>query len=308
MPQDIQLKEIHQKVIRKRTLSENLSTLYVKKQELDSKVKDLEKRKLKEQNDVDRLEKAGILSFFYSVIGKKEEKLEKERGEALEIIKQYEEALLELEGVKRSIELKKTELATLDGYEEKFHKMIQGKRRLLENTGVKAEREILKAETELSFLKEQMALLGETVKLGERILDYINKVQETLEDAERAAISQREIRKSELLSQAQKQVGKLQPVLTEFEQKVGRISEGTQIRDNLGVVYEFGNGIYTSYIAAESVLDVVSIERIRTAKGNLMLLRNQVRDIVPLLNNEKESLTQKRAVLEDRLENLIIEA
>ena len=84
--------------------------------------------------------------------------------------------------------------------------------------------------------------------------------------------------------------------------------KGVQIRDNLSVVYEFGNGIYTSFIASESVMSVVAIERIRTAKGSLMLLREQMQDILPTVVAEKESNAKQVVFLEERLENLIIEA
>ncbi len=312
MVQNTQLKDIHVKVVRKRILSAELLTLQAKKKELDAKVKELAERKQAEQKDVDRLEKGGITSFFYGILGKKEEKLEKERGEAVEATEQYEEAFLELESVNRSIELKETELATLEGYEEKFEKLLHGKRRLLENTT--SEAEILEAEKELALQREQCALLAEAEKQGEQILEYVGKIRETLDEAEKCAIAQSApgmsmgIRKSELLSQAQKQVALMQPLLKDFGTKVERTLKGVQIRDNLSVVYEFGNGIYTSFIASESVMSVVAIERIRTAKGSLMLLREQVQDILPTVVAEKESKAKKVELLEERLENLIIEA
>ena len=312
MAQDAQLKDIHVKVVRKRMLSAELLTLQAKKKELDAKVKELAERKQAEQKDVDRLEKGGITSFFYGIVGKKEEKLEKERAEALEALQQCEEAFLELEGVNRSIELKEVELATLEGYEEKFEKLLQGKRRLLENTV--SEVEILEVEKELALQKEQCALLTEAGKQGEQILEYVGKIREILDEAEKCAIAESSqgmslgIRKSELLSQAQKQVATMQPLLKDFGAKVEIGLKGVQIRDNLSVVYEFGNGIYTSFIASESVMSVVAIERIRTAKGSLMLLREQVQDILPMIMAEKESNAKKVELLEERLENLIIEA
>jgi len=312
MAQDEQLKDIHVKVLRKRVLSSELVTLQARRKELDAKVKELAEGKQTKQKAVDRLEKGGVISLFYSVIGKKEEKLTKERAEALDALKQYEEAFLELEGVNRSIELKETELATLEGYEEKFEKLLLGKRRLLEHTV--AEVEILESERELAIEKERGALLGETEKLGEQILEYIKQVQETLSEAEKYAIAQSAsstsmgIRKSELLSRAQKQVAVIQPLLKDFGSRVERITKAVEVQDNLGVVYEFGNGIYTSFIASESVMSVVAIERIRTAKGNLFLLREQVENILPMLAVEKESSAKKTLFLEEKVERMIIEA
>ncbi|MBR5128027.1 MAG: hypothetical protein IKU69_06320 [Roseburia sp.] len=311
MAQDAQLKDIHTKVIRKRTISKELLILRARRQELDAKVKELSERKLAEQKDVERLEKRGITSLFYSIVGKKEEKLKKERAEALDATQQYEQAFLEVENVKRSIELKETELATLEGYEEKFEKLLQGKRRLLEHTGLEAERKVLQAEKELALQKEQQALLEETEKLGETILEQANKVQETLSTAEKYAIAQTSqrslgIQKSELLSQAQKQVTQIQPLLRAFTQKLELISEGRKIQENLNVVYEFGNGIYTSYVVGNT-MSVVDIERIRTAKGNVMLLRGQIQDVLSLLSSQKECCEHKIELSKEHLEKLIIE-
>ena len=313
MTQDAQLKEIHTKVIRKRTLSKELSILEARRQELDAKTKEMAERKLAEQKDVERLENGGITSLFYRIIGKKEEKLKKERAEALDAVQQYEQAFLELERVKRSIELKETELATLEGYEEKFEKMLQGKRRLLENTGVEAEKAVLQAEMELAIQREKKALLKEIEMLGEQIVEQVGKVQKTLGEAEKYAISQSSagmtmgIRKSELLSQAQKQVTMIQPLLKAFLQKLESFSPDVNIYGNLNVVYEFGNGIYTSYVVGNT-MSVVDIERIRTAKGNVMLLRGQIQDILTVFVSEKESNIHKITYLEEKIESMIIEA
>lgn len=77
MAQDAQLKDVHIKVVRKRTLSAELLLLQAKREELDIKVNELAKQKAAEQKDVDRLEKGGITSFFYGVIGKKAENVAK---------------------------------------------------------------------------------------------------------------------------------------------------------------------------------------------------------------------------------------
>ena len=149
--------------------------------------------------------------------------------------------------------------------------------------------------------------------LGEQIVEQAGKVQKTLGEAEKYAISQSSagmtmgIRKSELLSQAQKQVTMMQPLLKAFLQKMESFNPDVNIRGNLSVVYEFGNGIYTSYVVGNT-MSVVDIERIRTAKGNVMLLRGQIQDILTVFVSEKESNIHKITYLEEKIESMIIEA
>ena len=47
---------------------------------------------------------------------------------------------------------------------------MQGKRRLLENTGLEAEKSVLEAEKELALQKEQEALVCETKKSADELL------------------------------------------------------------------------------------------------------------------------------------------
>ena len=59
-----------------------LSDLYAKRDELESVLKDFGTSLQKEQADVEKLEGVTVSSVFYTVIGQKERKLEKEKAEA----------------------------------------------------------------------------------------------------------------------------------------------------------------------------------------------------------------------------------
>ncbi|HWP50129.1 MAG TPA: hypothetical protein VN626_00395 [Clostridia bacterium] len=59
-----------------------LKELYTQRETLRAKADVLRKEKVDEQDDVDRLECHSLTAFFYGVIGKMDEKLDKEREEA----------------------------------------------------------------------------------------------------------------------------------------------------------------------------------------------------------------------------------
>ena len=79
---DEQLQLLQQKIARKNHEETKLKQLYIQREELSGKVYELKKSKLEQQKDVDQLEGGSLSSFFYAIIGKKEEKLDKEREEA----------------------------------------------------------------------------------------------------------------------------------------------------------------------------------------------------------------------------------
>lgn len=306
MAQDIQLKEFWEKVKRRRRLSEELSGLRNEQTALDRRVKELETKKQKEQKDAERLEKAGVRSFFYALIGKKEEKLEKERMEANAALEEYEEAFLKLESLNRRIELAETEWKTLDAYEEKFSKLLEGKRKLLSGSEIPAEKEILQVERKLSALKIREKAVLELLEQSETILTQTEQLQNTLIHAEQAE-TMRRFMGTEQLDKAQKQTAVLQKNLREFEIGIKTIFEEEEIADNLNVIYQFCNGIYTNYIASNSVMQVALLERIRTARGNARLLGEQLQGITErLLSKQKEIVYEKR-LLEEKREKLIID-
>ncbi len=306
MAQDIQLKEFWEKVKRRRRLSEELSGLRNEQTALDRRVKELETKKQKEQKDAERLEKAGVRSFFYALIGKKEEKLEKERMEANAALEEYEEAFLKLESLNRRIELAETEWKTLDAYEEKFSKLLEGKRKLLSGSEIPAEKEILQVERKLSALKIREKAVLELLEQSETILTQTEQLQNTLIHAEQAE-TMRRFMGTEQLDKAQKQTAVLQKNLREFEIGIKTIFEEEEIADNLNVIYQFCNGIYTNYIASNSVMQVALLERIRTARGNVRLLGEQLQGLTEqLLSKQKEIVYEKR-LLEEKREKLIID-
>ena len=76
---DSTLKELWQQVAEKKNCEAKQKELTAQRDTLADRLKKLEKSKLAEQADVDRLEGDSLAAFFYQVIGKMDEKLDKER-------------------------------------------------------------------------------------------------------------------------------------------------------------------------------------------------------------------------------------
>ena len=90
---DSTLKELWQQVAEKKNCEAKQKELTAQRDTLADRLKKLEKSKLAEQADVDRLEGHSLAAFFYQVIGKMDEKLDKERQEAYAARVKYDAAL-----------------------------------------------------------------------------------------------------------------------------------------------------------------------------------------------------------------------
>ena len=89
---DEKLKTLQENIACFRRLSAKLNELRNQRVVLLARVRELKKIKIDEQADVDRLEGRSLTSFFYNVIGKMDERLDKERQEAYAARVKYEAA------------------------------------------------------------------------------------------------------------------------------------------------------------------------------------------------------------------------
>ena len=110
---DSTLKELWQQVAEKKSCEAKQKELTAQRDTLADCLKKLEKSKLAEQADVDRLEGHSLAAFFYQVIGKMDEKLDKERQEAYAARVKYDAALHDLSSVDADLEQIQNRLARL---------------------------------------------------------------------------------------------------------------------------------------------------------------------------------------------------
>ena len=94
-------------------LKEQESTLQRNIATMESMLPRLKEEAAEEQEDVDNLENGGIVSILYSAIGRRDEKLEKERMEAQLAQAKYQDALLKCQSLYQELENVRSQLSNL---------------------------------------------------------------------------------------------------------------------------------------------------------------------------------------------------
>ena len=79
---DGDLKELQRRAARRAQVQAQLRELETQRSALEARIEELAVVLHDERADVERLEAGGLTAFFYSLLGKGEEKLDKERREA----------------------------------------------------------------------------------------------------------------------------------------------------------------------------------------------------------------------------------
>ena len=114
------LQQLHQQVIRKKHLNDRMEQLCDQQCDLIGKVEIMKEALLAEQDDVACLEGRSLARYFYLVVGKLDEKLDKERVEAYAAQVRYDAAVRELTAVNDDLHQIQMELEALEGCEEAF--------------------------------------------------------------------------------------------------------------------------------------------------------------------------------------------
>ncbi len=181
---DSTLKELWQQVAEKKSCEAKQKELTAQRDTLADRLKKLEKSKLAEQADVDRLEGHSLATFFYQVIGKMDEKLDKERQEAYAARVKYDVALHDLSSVDADLEQIQNRLARLSDCERQYQATLSEKIKSIKASAHPAAQQVAESESRIAALKVQKRELLEAINAGKTALHTVNEVLETLDNAE----------------------------------------------------------------------------------------------------------------------------
>ena len=158
---DEKLQALQEKIARFRQLSAMLKELRNQRETLAGRVRELEAIKLEEQADVERLEGRSLAAFYYNVIGKIDERLNKERQEAYAARVKYDAAVRELEAVESDLHRFESEYNELRGCEQQYEVALKEKAVAVKAAGGVNAEEIFKLEEHNAFLESQKKELRE---------------------------------------------------------------------------------------------------------------------------------------------------
>ena len=147
-----------------------LSDLYAKRDELESALKDLGTSLQKEQADVEKLEGVTVSSVFYTVIGQKERKLEKEKAEAFDAEEKFSEIRNQLDELNEEITKYERELRAVRGCDLRYGRLLPqiiDEIKAIDSPAAKAIIDIVdsltRIEAKLTALDEALALCTEAL-------------------------------------------------------------------------------------------------------------------------------------------------
>lgn len=303
-----ELKCLHQQVARKKYLEITLEDLYFQKQELTYKVFELQQIKLDEQEDVERLEGRSLAAFFYGVIGKMDEKLDKERQEAYAASVKYDAAARELEVVEYEIQKNENELSQLQGCEEKYEQLLKEKTNTIKASSDESATKILGLEEKILHIENQEKEIGEAITAGKNALDIAKDIQSSLNSADGWATWDMfgggllaDIAKHNHLDKAQSMVELLQMRLRKFKTELADVTIHTNIQVNFDGLTKFADFFFDGLFVDWTIANKISQSRAQIGQTI-----TQIEEVLERLDEMLERAEQDKYKTQEELNELVV--
>lgn len=306
---DEQLQTLQQQLARKKHLEALLQDLRRQKAEIEEKVARLKTIRDKEQSDVERLEGRGLTAFFYSVVGKKEEKLDEQRREASTAAVKYDVAMQELDLVLRRIGKYESELATLQGCEMKYAYTLKEKVKAIKALNSPAAEKILMYEEQIANLENQKKEIREAISAGSKSKSIAEQVLSELDDAEGwgtwdllggGMLS--DLAKHSSLDDAQEEIEHLQVQLRRFKTELADVTIRADMQVNIDGFLRFADYFFDGLFADWAVLD-----RIEESQAEVKKTIQQIQAVLDKLNSMLNKIEKEQAQTQASLDALAVE-
>ena len=306
---DEELQELQRQLSRKKHLQSLLKELHTQRAELETKVSNLKAIMEKEQADVDRLEGRGLTALFYGIVGRKEEKLDEQRREAVTARAKYDVAMQEMDLVLRRINRYEDEFATLKDTDMKYAYALKQKVQLLKATETPVSEKILQYEEQISNLEIQKKEIREAISAGTKAKNIAEQVLSELDDAEGwgtwdllggGLIS--DLAKHSSLDDAQEEIEHLQVQLRRFKTELADVTIRAEMQVNIDGFLRFADYFFDGLFADWAVLDKIE-ESQSEVKNVINQIQAVLNKLAAMLDAAEKDQRTVRAMLDELVTN-----
>lgn len=304
-----QLRILYDMVCRKKHLEKMRKELTEQRYIVSNNVNELNKMRLKEQADVDKLEGGSLSAFFYNVIGKMDEKLTKEREEAYVATVKYDAAVKEFEKVKEDLLKNKEELKKLGNCVEQYEELLELKKERMKTTGHWAAEKLFEFEQRLTYLDNEERELNEALEAGEAAEKLVENVLDGLSSAESWGTFDvlgggliADAVKYSRLDEAQVLIEDLQAQLRRFKTELADVTIDSEMNVKIDGFLQFADYFFDNLFTDWMVMD-----KIRNSQQQLENTGDQIRSVMEKLLEMKNQVQIQKKAIQEKLDELVVQ-
>lgn len=304
------LTEIKAKMKEKERLTSILSMLSSQKSEAEERRSNLSKQLRKEQADVEKLENLSFSNFLHTVLGNKEEKLEKEKREFIAVKLRYDTANSEVQRLKSEFEITRARLNEIGEVDEEYSYLLREKEKILiDNFGEYKQQldDIIEKESQIFSDQKE---LEEAIQAGNELLSSLNSVKKSLNSAGNwgtwdmlggGLLSN--IAKHSNIDEAQREINEAQYLMKKFHRELQDIGGEINLSIEIGSFLTFADFFFDGFFA-----DIAVQSKINDAQDRVNMAIEKVEKVIEDLQRRYGESVKKLEVLQRERARVIEEA
>lgn len=292
---------------RRKQLDAQIEELHRQRGERQAKVDETAQSFRKEQDDVDKLEKGGVHAFLLTLIGHKEERLDKERREALSAKLQYDQARSDLEYLENKLNGLIRERDGLRDAPEQLEALWTEKAELVKTMGGQTGARLVELDRQLSGVTHQQKEVQEALSAGKNAKRLLGQVQDDLDSARSWGTWDMlgggliaTMAKYDRLDSAQSSIRAAQRALSDFRTELADVSQlqvpNIQIGEFATFADYFFDGIFSDWYVQSSI---------KTAQEGVSEVYMKLTDALCTLTDASQDLNDQQASLKREREELL---
>lgn len=300
------LTEIVEQKRLKKKLEQKLSSV---QKELKDKLSLLESLRIileKEEVDVDKLERTSLTGLFYSVLGSREQQLDKERQEMLSAQLKYQQAKYQVGYLEQEQNSLTQQLGNLPDVENEYLSLLSEKERLLRQSNPSAANELAEIEVKVANQQSEMKEIREAINAGKAVAVGLEQVIESLGSAEGwgtwdmlgGGLISTAIKHSRI-DDARNGILHVQSKMSHFKRELADVEKTIDLSINISELATFADYFFDDlifdWIVQSKIVD--SLERSTQAKESIDKTINNLENHYKVSQSKVNELQEKRVQL-----------
>lgn len=302
-----ELMELTVKIDRIKKIDSMLQSLQNEEQELIKREQQLKAILVKEEADVERLEKVSITSVMYSILGTKGTQIDKEQQEAYAAKLKYKSLINQLNDCRMRIEQLEREKSSLASSSVEYDQIFDKLQKALLNEPAYAS-QLSALEQQRGKIKNQLKELDEAIAAGNAALVQIDSIESKLKSAEGWGTFDligggliTHIAKHSHLDEAQAGAEQLQVLLSRFRTELADVNIDKQMTAvNIEGFLRFADWFFDGLFADWSVLN-----RIHDSQNSIRKVKEQVMMALNILSPIQASYIEEMSTVEKQIAEIV---
>ena len=306
----LELALAQQGVLNLRRIDAKTESLRRERITLEDNLAGLEKLLDKEDKDLERIENKGLTHLFYSVLGRLNEKIDKEQREAFSARMKYDQAVMDFSGVEKELADLTSERVQYTDCEQKYADLYEQKKAQLLQSGSEPALQIAAGTAKLQAVRNNVNEIQEAITAGIASQDSLNEVLRSLSKAEDWGTWDLmgggllcDLAKHSDIDDAQTEARQAQYLLRQFRTELVDVRIDSDLRVEVGSFAKFADFFFDGLLA-----DWCMQSQIHESQASVESVEKQVEDVILKLRLLVENETAVIMKLEKEMENLVMDA